>query len=177
LLVEDVLGHGNSRGLHGSRVKVALVCWRVWCLHQRLANDEDVRAAALLRRCSEELLRLQEAVGRSGSSDVNHSDLQRVSCWEPNRVRVLVFEMWVAEVGQTYLWLVRRRSFGVRANRSSAAGVEVLVDAGVAEHAKRKGAQYLRRAKRPGEVCWSSTFGRRFLVRQKALRAVCSTAP
>jgi hypothetical protein len=97
----------EARDLHGSRVKGS---W-FGSSFGACAGGCQTTGTSELRRSrvgrSEELLRSGEAAGRSGSSGVNHSDLQRVSRREPGRVRVLVFEMWVAEVGQTHLWLVR----------------------------------------------------------------------
>jgi hypothetical protein len=55
---------------------------------------------------------IAETAGRSESGNVNRPPPSRVERGEPNQARVLVFEMWIAEVGQTHLWLVRGRVFG-----------------------------------------------------------------
>jgi hypothetical protein len=45
----------------------------------------------------------REAAGRSELDGVNHPVLQH-NRWNPKWSRVFVFEMWIAEVGQTHLW-------------------------------------------------------------------------
>jgi len=41
---------------------------------------------------------------------------------------VLVFEMWIAEVGQTHLWWVCRGALGPRVDMPSVAGTDGLFD-------------------------------------------------
>jgi len=70
----------------------------------------------------------------------------------------------------------RERTRWVRARQSSVVGVEGLFDESAAEQAKRKGARYLRRAKRHGGAYRSSTRSR-ILGTTKALRVVAALLP
>jgi hypothetical protein len=90
--------------------------------------------------------RPRRPAGRSEPGAVKPPVLRCKPRRKPCQSRVLVFEMWIAEVGQTHLWSVRAGAFGWRAYRPSVAGTEVPLGGGVAEHARRTGARYLRAA-------------------------------